>query len=153
VIFSILPLALFAFKISKQFYLYRTRVKAPLLQTLAAAAAGLSLSHTIAQAVLNGFATQDQPFYRTPKMARASALTRALAAAREEILMLLALVGAALAVALQHHAQTLDIKLWVVMLLVQAVPYAATFIVALISGLPTWKGPLARRALSAQSHH
>jgi len=151
VIFSILPLALFAFKISKQFYLYRTRVKAPLLQTLAAAAAGLALSHTIAQAVLNGFVTQDQPFYRTPKMTRASALTRALTTAREEILMLLALVMGALSVAVQHHAQTLDVKLWVIMLLVQAVPYMATLVVAMISALPSWKGPLCRGTLSPQS--
>ena len=43
VIFSLLPLSLFVFKVGKLFYLYRTRVKTSLAQTLSAAVAGLAL--------------------------------------------------------------------------------------------------------------
>ena len=90
VIFSILPLCLFAFKIGKLFYLYRTRVDATLSQTLAASAAGLALSHTIAKAVVSGLFTRGKPFFRTPKMAGASALIQALAGSAEEIFLLAA---------------------------------------------------------------
>ncbi|MGH8402749.1 MAG: glycosyltransferase, partial [Gammaproteobacteria bacterium] len=44
---SALPLALFSFKIAKLAHLYRVRVGANFRQTLAAAIAGLSLTHTI----------------------------------------------------------------------------------------------------------
>ena len=136
VIFSILPLSLFVFKLGKMFYLYRTRVNATLTQTLAASAAGLGLSHTIAKAMVSGLLTSDKPFSRTPKMAGASLLTRALAASLEEILLLTALLSAALAIALVQKMDTLDMTLWVIVLVVQSLPYAATLFVALVSGFP-----------------
>ncbi len=136
VVFSILPLSLFAFKIGKLFYLYRTRVDATLPQTLAASAAGLALSHTIAKAVISGIITRDKPFYRTPKMAGASPLTRALAASLEEILLLAAMLSAAAAIGLLQKMDTLDMNLWVIVLVVQSLPYAATLFVALVSGFP-----------------
>ena len=136
VIFSILPLSLFVFKLGKMFYLYRTRVNATLTQTLAASAAGLGLSHTIAKAMVSGLLTRDKPFFRTPKMAGASLLTRALAASLEEILLLTALLSAALAIALVQKMDTLDMTLWVIVLVVQSLPYAATLFVALVSGFP-----------------
>ena len=52
---SVLPIAFFAFKTIKMFYLYHTRVQASFIQTVAAGLAGLSLSHTIAKAVILGF--------------------------------------------------------------------------------------------------
>jgi exo-beta-1,3-glucanase (GH17 family)/cellulose synthase/poly-beta-1,6-N-acetylglucosamine synthase-like glycosyltransferase len=136
VVFSILPLSLFAFKIGKLFYLYRTRVDATLSQTLAASAAGLALSHTIAKAVVAGLITRDKPFFRTPKMAGASALSRALAASLEEILLLAAMLSAAAAIGLMQSMDTLDMNLWVIVLVVQSLPYAATLFVALVSGFP-----------------
>jgi exo-beta-1,3-glucanase (GH17 family)/cellulose synthase/poly-beta-1,6-N-acetylglucosamine synthase-like glycosyltransferase len=136
VIFSILPLALFAFKLGKMFYLYRTRVDATLTQTLAASAAGLALSHTIAKAMVSGLFTHDKPFFRTPKMAGTSLLARSLAASLEEILLLAALLSAASAIALGQKIDTLDMTLWVIVLVVQSLPYAATLFVALVSGFP-----------------
>ena len=44
--FSVLPLSLFAFKLVKLVHLYASRVGANIRQTLAAALAGLALSHT-----------------------------------------------------------------------------------------------------------
>ncbi|MFH1984599.1 MAG: glycosyltransferase [Pseudomonadota bacterium] len=136
VIFSILPLLLFSFKIGKVLYLYRTRVVATLGETLSAAIAGLSLSHTIAQAVLSGMFTTGKPFFRTPKMANASALRNAILAAREETLLLIAMLAAAATIASMPNTSTLDMHLWVIVLLVQAMPYVAALIVAVISGFP-----------------
>ena len=138
-IFSFLPLALFAFKSAKQFYLYRTRVGAGIGQTLAAAVAGLALSHTIAKAIWGGFITRNKPFFRTPKLAGASPLRLSIAVSIEEILLLAALVSMAAAIAMGQKLDTLDLILWVVVLLVQALPYAATVCMALISGLPKRK--------------
>jgi cellulose synthase/poly-beta-1,6-N-acetylglucosamine synthase-like glycosyltransferase len=136
VIFSLLPLALFAFKMAKSFYLYRTRVKATILQTLAAAIAGLALSHTVARAVLAGFVTRDKPFFRTPKLVGDSPLRKALSVCVEEILLLCALLSAATAIGFLHKMDTLDMNLWVTVLVVQSLPYAATLFMALVSALP-----------------
>ena len=136
VVFSILPLSLFAFKLGKMVYLYRTRVDVTLMQTLAAAAAGLSLSHTIARAILAGFFFRNKPFFRTPKMAQASALIQALAASLEEALLLAALLSAAATISMIQKMDTLDMNLWVIVLVVQSIPYAATLLVAVISGIP-----------------
>ncbi|HSO20482.1 MAG TPA: hypothetical protein VLT88_13550, partial [Desulfosarcina sp.] len=113
-----------------------TRVDATLGQTLAASLAGLALTHTIAKAVLAGLITRNRPFFRTPKMAGASALARALAASLEEILLGAALLGAAAAIGTMQPMETLDMNLWVIVLLVQSIPYVATLLVALISGFP-----------------
>jgi exo-beta-1,3-glucanase (GH17 family)/cellulose synthase/poly-beta-1,6-N-acetylglucosamine synthase-like glycosyltransferase len=151
VIFSLLPLSLFAFKVGKLFYLYRTRVGSSLLQTLAAAVAGLALSHTIAKAILAGFVTRDKPFFRTPKMSGASALMKSLAVSAEEILLIGALLSAALAIGMLQKMDTLDMTLWVVVLVVQSLPYGATVLVALISALPQHPRHVAAEAPDAGS--
>jgi cellulose synthase/poly-beta-1,6-N-acetylglucosamine synthase-like glycosyltransferase len=140
VVFSVLPLAFFGFKIGKMIYLYRTRVNATMIQTFAAALGGLSLSHTIARAVIAGFLTTDKPFFRTPKMAGASHLMRALAASIEELFLLAAMLSTAAAISLRQKMDTLDMTLWVIVLVVQSLPYAATLLVALISGFPGLPG-------------
>jgi len=144
VIFSILPLSLFVFKVGKLFYLYRTRVKTSLGQTISAAVAGLALSHTIAKAVLAGFVTRDKPFFRTPKMAGASALLKIVVVCVDELFMMGALLSAALTIAMIQELETLDIILWVIVLAIQSMPYAATLLMAMISALPhRRKDPLA----------
>ncbi len=110
-----------------------------MLQTAAAAVAGLALSHTISRAVLSGLFTSDKPFFRTPKMVGKSALVESLAVSSEEILLMCALILSAAAIAFGQKMETLDINLWVTVLLVQSLPYAATLLVALISGLPQRK--------------
>jgi len=148
IIFSVLPLALFCFKVSKVIYLYRgAHIVGTARQTLAAAIAGLSLSHSIARAMWQGLVTRDKPFLRTPKMEQATALGRALASAREEILMMLALWLAAAAVALHSGSDTLDALLWIILLLVQSVPYLAALLVAVLSAFPRLRaGLIAGRA-------
>ena len=60
-------------------------------QTMAAAIAGLALSHTIARAVIAGLVSMDRPFLRTQKLAHARPWRQALADAREEALLTAAL--------------------------------------------------------------
>ncbi len=136
-IFSMLPLVLFVFKMAKVIYLYRgVRIVGTARQTLAAALAGLSLSHTIARAVLLGLVTRSRPFLRTPKLEKASALLRALVVAREETLLAFALLLAASGLAWQNDTGMLDLLLWIIVLLVQAVPYLSSTLVSIISAFP-----------------
>ena len=142
-IFSVLPLSLFAFKLVKMVHLYRTRVGANLRQTLAAGIAGLSLSHTIGSAMVAGFVRRDRPFFRTPKRARRHALGEALVAAREEAILMVGLWFAAFAVSripsfdgdLTGLIGSPDLSVWVVVLLIQSIPYAASVVVSLVSAL------------------
>lgn len=133
---SLMPMAFFIFKAAKMLYLYRTRVKANLMQTAAAGLAGLALAHTIAKAVLIGFCTRNLPFFRTPKWAQKHAFFSAIASVWQEIFMLLALWGAALGVYLRQLIENPDTNIWIFVLLVQSLSYFSSLLVAVISGLP-----------------
>ncbi len=144
VMYSVLPLSLFTFKLAKLVHLYHVRVGANVRQTIAAAIAGLALTHTIGKAAVKGLVTRSEPFFRTPKQVRASGLLHALAAAREETLMMAGLMLSAWAVA--HFAPSEgpdryaswgpDRLAWIVVLLVQSVPYASSLLVSLASAFP-----------------
>ena len=134
--FASLPVSLFFFKSLKMFFLYRSRVTATRRQSLAAGLAGLALSHTIARAMLTGFITRRIGFFRTPKNARANAIVKALGDAREELLFVIALVLAIVGVLMRKDSDMLDIRIWSAVLAIQAIPYAASVLVSLISGIP-----------------
>jgi cellulose synthase/poly-beta-1,6-N-acetylglucosamine synthase-like glycosyltransferase len=135
-IFSALPLTLFVFKLGKLVYLYRTRVGTSIRQTIAAAVAGLALTHTIGVAVLTGLFVKEKPFFRTPKRANTQALLAAVNAAREETLMLAALTFTAWAVVTRLGTESLDLLVWAIMLLMQAIPYFCSLVLSLVSALP-----------------
>ncbi len=130
---ALVPLVLFVFKMSKSFFLYRRRVTATLRQSIAAGLAGLALSHTISRAMFGGFVTGKLGFFRTPKMAEAPAVIRALADAREEALFAFAFLLAAGLVMLREDAYMLDVRIWAAVLVVQSIPYLASVLVSLIS--------------------
>jgi exo-beta-1,3-glucanase (GH17 family)/cellulose synthase/poly-beta-1,6-N-acetylglucosamine synthase-like glycosyltransferase len=134
--FALLPLTLFAFRVAKLVHLYRRCVGAGLRETLAAGVAGLALAHTIGVAVLQGVFTRSLPFFRTPKRAHRAALRQAFEAAREETLMLGALLLAAVVVALAPVVSSPDRSAWVLVLGVQALPYLCALLVSLASALP-----------------
>ena len=135
-IFAIPPLALFVFKVGKIIFLYRRAVGVNLKDAFAAALAGLALSHTIAKAVLYGFFTTSFPFFRTPKNADNHGFWVAISEAREEVFIMLLLWGAALGIFLVQGLPSNDMRFWVVMLLVQSLPYLAALIMAFMSSLP-----------------
>jgi len=142
-VFSLLPLSLFVFKLAKLLHLYRTRVGATPVQTVAAAVAGLGLAHTIGAAMLSGLVQRDRPFFRTPKQASRHALGQALEASREEACLMLGLWMAAFGVSripamdgnLPGLVGSPDLTVWVTVLLVQSIPYAAAVVVSLVSAL------------------
>lgn len=135
-IFAIPPLALFVFKVGKIIFLYRRAVGVNLKDAFAAALAGLALSHTIAKAVLYGFFTSSIPFFRTPKNADNHGFWVAISEAREEVFIMLLLWGAALGIFFVQGLPSNDMRFWVVMLLVQSLPYLAALIMAFMSSLP-----------------
>lgn len=135
-IFAIPPLALFVFKVGKIIFLYRRAVGVNLKDAFAAALAGLALSHTIAKAVLYGFFTTSIPFFRTPKNADNHGFWVAISEAREEVFIMLLLWGAALGIFFVQGLPSNDMRFWVVMLLVQSLPYLAALIMAFMSSLP-----------------
>ncbi|MGD8588395.1 MAG: glycosyltransferase [Chromatiales bacterium] len=143
IIFSALPLALFLFKVAKMIYLYRgINVVGTTRQTLAAALSGLALSHTIAKAMLLGAITKNKPFLRTPKLASSAALLQAINAAREETLLMIALWLSAWGIAQIHGTESMDLVLWVSVLLVQSIPYVASLLMSIISGFPNLRADL-----------
>jgi hypothetical protein len=138
-------------------HLYASRVGANIRQTLAAALAGLALSHTIGVAVVKSLFTRNEPFVRTPKNKEPHVLVEGFAAVKQETLMLLALILAALgltrrivlgpelAVGVPEELKGPDVSVWVAVLLIQSVPYAAAVIVSLVSALDLpakWLGRL-----------
>ncbi len=138
VIFSILPLALFAFKIAKVIYLYHgVQIVGSIRETIAASLAGLSLSHTIAKAIWLGIFTDGRPFVRTPKREKSAALVQAIAAASEETLIMIALWLSAAAIYILLPVDTWDIILWIMVLLVQSLPYFSALCLSVINAFPS----------------
>lgn len=135
-LFAVLPMSLFVFKLIKMFFLYRRRVKATMRQSIAAALAGLALSHTIALAMLQGIWSSGLPFFRTPKRAGNTGLLRALQDAREEALFFVALILSAGVISWQQGAESPDAHIWSIVLILQSIPYAASVIVSVISAFP-----------------
>jgi exo-beta-1,3-glucanase (GH17 family)/cellulose synthase/poly-beta-1,6-N-acetylglucosamine synthase-like glycosyltransferase len=141
-VFVALPLTLFAFKLAKLFVLYRWRIRASFSESLAAGLAGLALSHVIARAMLAGCVNRGIGFFRTPKDAAPHGLRRALHDAREEALFCTALLLGAVAVLWREDGALLDVRLWSMMLTVQAVPYASAVLLSVISAIPRLSGRL-----------
>lgn len=137
VIFSILPISLFVFKMAKVIYLYQgVRIVSTGREIVFAALSGLALSHTIAKAMWLGLFTEGRPFVRTPKMEQSFALTRAIGTASEETLILIALWLAASIIYFNLPMENWDVLLWVIVLMIQSLPYFAALVLSIISSLP-----------------
>jgi exo-beta-1,3-glucanase (GH17 family)/cellulose synthase/poly-beta-1,6-N-acetylglucosamine synthase-like glycosyltransferase len=134
-VFSVLPLSLFMFKLVKLVHLYTHRVGMSMRQTAAAAISGLALAHTIGLAVLKGLLTRNEPFFRTPKRSAAPhRVLSAVRAAREETLLMLALWCCAIGVrTIPKEMASPDLTVWLAALLIQSIQYAAALLVSLVS--------------------
>jgi exo-beta-1,3-glucanase (GH17 family)/cellulose synthase/poly-beta-1,6-N-acetylglucosamine synthase-like glycosyltransferase len=145
-VFSVLPLSLFVFKLAKLMHLYRVRVGAGVRQTVAASIAGLGLAHTIGLATLKGLFTSGEPFFRTPKDARSQSIWGALSACREELLMAIALLLGAWTIShvlianpsldRMRAGDSPDLRAWLLVMIVQSVPYVSAVLASLVSALP-----------------
>ncbi len=154
-IFMIPPIILFVFKVLKLVHLYRTRIGATRMQTMAAAISGLALSHSIAKAVMNGVFTSGKPFFRTPKCENSPALVKALAASFEEACLGATLLAVAAGVIAVQGEDTPGAVIWGGVLMIQSLPYLAAILMSLINALPKHRERKARSrrrssALAAQ---
>jgi hypothetical protein len=116
-------------------------VRCSALETLGAAVAGMGLSHSVGQGVFAGLSQREGVFEITGKgaggtAARGKAASVALGGAREEALLLLGLATCFVAVALTRQVGHLESALWLVVLGLQAFPYAAALLCAGLSRLP-----------------
>ena len=136
-------LAAFAFRQWRLFKLYPQSAPVATADRAKAALAGLALSHTVAKAVICGLFTKHLPFRRTPKYRRGPALLRGLAMAQEEAAILGVIIAMAAAFVTTNGLWHLDAWLWLSVLAIMSLPYAASVIVGAINGLPR---PERRRA-------
>ncbi|WP_434613138.1 glycosyltransferase family 2 protein [Azospirillum sp. B2RO_4] len=136
-VFMIPTLSVFAFKVGASLWLYEARVKCGFWDKVGAAVAGMALTHTVGRAMWLGIFTSGRPFVRTPKCENQPALMQAFLMAREELVLLVSLWGAALAIVMVFGHENRDAFMWSGLLVVQSLPYLAAFITALINVFPT----------------
>ena len=101
---------------------------------MVASVAGLALTHTVGKAVIAGLFTSGKPFLRTPKCENPADFAQVLRAVWQETTLLGLCVTAVLAVMLFDRGfEDPAAMLWMVMLVIQSLPYAATVATAWIS--------------------
>jgi hypothetical protein len=132
---SAAAMALFATKCLKTLLLYPPKVKSGLKGAFVASVAGLSLTHTVGKAMWTGLMTSGKPFLRTPKCADPASFTQVFRVVWQETVLLVLLLAAMVSMAFDRGFQDPAVSLWMVMLGVQALPYAATFATACISAM------------------
>jgi hypothetical protein len=110
---------------------------------LMASVAGLSLTHAVGKAVWSGLLTSKQPFMRTPKCADPALFSQALRVVWQETFLLVGLVAAMISMGFDRGFEDPAVSLWMVMLGVQSLPYAATFVTAAISAMSNKKAQVA----------
>lgn len=132
-VFLVPTLTVFVFKVVAGFWLYKARLKCGWKDRIGAALAGMALTHAVGRAVWQGLFTSGKPFFRTPKCADKPAIFQGLIMAREEIILLLALVISAIWVLIEFTTQNFDARLWAGMLMVQTLPYWAALVVSMVN--------------------
>jgi exo-beta-1,3-glucanase (GH17 family)/cellulose synthase/poly-beta-1,6-N-acetylglucosamine synthase-like glycosyltransferase len=130
---SAAAMALFATKMLKTLLLYPPKVRSGVKGAAMAAVAGLALTHTVGKAMWTGLFTAGKPFLRTPKCANPAQFSQVLRVVWQETALLVALLLAMVSMAFGRGFVDPAVSLWMVMLAVQSLPYAATFVTASIS--------------------
>jgi exo-beta-1,3-glucanase (GH17 family)/cellulose synthase/poly-beta-1,6-N-acetylglucosamine synthase-like glycosyltransferase len=126
----------FVFKLVHFLVLYQARVHCGPLQRLGAAVAGMALTHTIASAICKGIFSKNQPFLRTPKCEDRPALLRGLLMAKEELALLLLLWLSAANLFHIYRTSNLDILLFMAVIVILSIPYAAALFLSMASVMP-----------------
>lgn len=113
--------------------LYRRLVPCGWRDAWGAALASMALSHAIARGVLRGMVAREHPFTRTAKKRRLRKQPGPIHAVREEFGLLLALGLGAIAIGFAAGGGEPEARLWQVVLVAQALPYAAALAMAWIA--------------------
>ncbi len=140
---SAAAMALFATKLIKTLLLYPPKVGSGFKGAVVASVAGLALTHSVGKAVWMGLLTSGKPFLRTPKCADPASFTQVLRVVWQEAVLLTLLVMAMFSMAFDRGFQDPAVTMWMVMLGVQSIPYAATMITAKISAQANRKADIA----------
>jgi exo-beta-1,3-glucanase (GH17 family)/cellulose synthase/poly-beta-1,6-N-acetylglucosamine synthase-like glycosyltransferase len=130
---SAAALALFAAKTLKTLLLYPQKVGSGVRGAVMASVAGLALTHTVGKAVWSGVFTSGTPFLRTPKCADEAMLSQALRSVWQETTLFGFCLLAIISVIATGRYDDPAALLWIVMLAVQSLPYAATVATAAVS--------------------
>jgi len=132
---SAAALALFTAKTLKTFLLYPQKVRSGLFGAVIASIAGLALTHTVGKAVIAGVFTSHKPFLRTPKCQDPAMLSQVLRQTWQEVTLLSLCCLALVAMVFDRGFDDPAAMLWMVMLAIQSMPYAATVITAILSAV------------------
>lgn len=130
---SAAAMALFATKLIKTLLLYPPKVRSGFWGALVASVAGMALTHSVGKAVWTGLLTSSKPFLRTPKCADPANFTQVLRVIWQEAVLFTLLVMAMISMGFDRGFQDPAVTMWMVMLGIQSLPYAATLITAKIS--------------------
>jgi hypothetical protein len=136
---SAAAMALFATKCLKTLLLYPPKVRSGFKGAMMASVAGLALTHTVGKATWTGLFTSGKPFLRTPKCADPALFSQVLRVVWQETALLVLLIAAMISMAFDRGFEDPAVSMWMVMLGVQSLPYAATFFTATISALSNQK--------------
>ncbi|HEY1632300.1 MAG TPA: glycosyltransferase family 2 protein [Rhizomicrobium sp.] len=137
---SAAALTLFFAKTAKTLLLYPKKVGSGVAGAVIASAAGLALTHTVGKAVIGGLFTSGKPFLRTPKCENPAALEQVLKLVWQESTLLGLLMLAVFAMFFNRGFEDPAATLWMIMLMIQGLPYMATVAVATISAM-SYKAP------------
>ena len=119
--------------------LYLRRVRCSPLDVAGSALAGMALSHGIARGIWDGLLQNESVFEITVKgttKAKNRAATAAWGGVREEGLLLIGLLTCVAAMAVWRQPNHVESAMWMAILVMQAIPYAAALACAGLSRLP-----------------
>jgi exo-beta-1,3-glucanase (GH17 family)/cellulose synthase/poly-beta-1,6-N-acetylglucosamine synthase-like glycosyltransferase len=136
---SAAAMALFATKCLKTLLLYPPKVRSGFKGAMMASVAGLALTHSVGKAMWTGLFTSGKPFLRTPKCADPALFSQVLRVVWQETTLLVLLTAAMVSMAFDRGFEDPAVSMWMVMLGVQAIPYAATLYTATVSALSNQK--------------
>jgi exo-beta-1,3-glucanase (GH17 family)/cellulose synthase/poly-beta-1,6-N-acetylglucosamine synthase-like glycosyltransferase len=141
--FLVPVLCVFALRQIRLWWLYGKFVEASPKKRLGAMVAGGALAFSVARAVICGMMRKEARFQRTPKARPAPRFLRSVMAIRTELVLLFALCGAAMVLVTTQNTTRLDVQLWFAVIALQAWPYMASFIMAILA---SYQKPFAWRA-------
>ncbi|HUO91983.1 MAG TPA: glycosyltransferase [Rhizomicrobium sp.] len=131
---SAAALALFIAKTTKTLLLYPQKVGSGVRGAVIASVAGLALTHTVGKAVIAGIFTSGKPFLRTPKCENPRDFAQVLRSAWQETTLLGLCALAIFAMGYKNRGfEDPAAMLWMIMLVIQSLPYAATVATAWVS--------------------
>jgi len=148
---SAAAIALFVAKSLKTLLLHPQKVGSGVVGAVAASAAGLSLTHTVGKAVITGILFSQQAFLRTPKCEDPADFRQALRVVWQEATLLALCALAVGAMLYERGTDDPAAMLWTAMLVIQSLPYIATFVTAGLSALSNRHASQDNAAIAAGS--